>query len=85
MGRMRFLPAGILLAQAWLWAAVRHAKVPENGISPDVVEGRTGEVYLVYTRDRDAWFAVSGDAGTLPANSKATGFVDRHRDFCLVF
>lgn len=61
--RCLILLVAILLADSRLPGAVRRVHVPENGISPDIAVGASGTVYLVYGKDRNAFFAVSRDDG----------------------
>ncbi len=61
---------------------------------PIVLANAKGEVFLAWEEGRSIRWQItdsdgkrldSGDAGTLPNNSKATGFVHRDGNFCVVF
>lgn len=54
---------GVVICPTLLLAGVRRVRVPENGLAPDVAIGPAGELYLVYAKDRTAWFTVSRDGG----------------------
>ncbi len=63
MGKGCALLLSACLAQASLWAGVRHVPVPRGSVAPDVVADAAGNVYLVYAQDGDAWFTLSPDDG----------------------
>ncbi len=61
---------------------------------PIILVNRERRVFFAWEEGRTVCWQItdqagrvlgSGDAGSLPENSKATGFVDRKGDFCLVF
>ena len=61
---------------------------------PVILVNNAGQVYLAWEEGLQELWQIcdqagevlnSGDAGSLPDNSKATGFVDRDGNFCLVF
>ena len=69
-----------------------HGKALQN--HPVVLVNRTGDVLLAWEEGRDVFWQLlnadgnaesSGDAGALPPESKATGFVDPQGNFRLVF
>jgi hypothetical protein len=63
MRRIILLFFGLFIAQGWLWGGVRRVRVPLDGVSPDVVVEPSGEVYLVFARNQNAFLAISSDNG----------------------
>jgi hypothetical protein len=63
MRRIILLLSGLLIAQGWLWGGVRRVRVPQYGVSPDVIVTPSGEVYLVFARNQNAYLAISKDNG----------------------
>jgi hypothetical protein len=63
MRRFVLLLSGLVIAQGWLWGGVRQVRVPAGGVSPDVVVGPSGDVYLVFARNLNAYLAISKDNG----------------------
>lgn len=51
----------VLLGPALVFGAVRRVRVPQGGIAPDAALGPSGEVYLVYGKEKNAFFALSQD------------------------
>lgn len=63
MRKFVLLLSGLLIAQGFLWGGVRRVRVPGYGVSPDVVMAPSGEVYVVFARDQNAFLAISKDNG----------------------
>ena len=63
MRRVVFLFFVLLIVSGWLQGGVRRVRVPQDGISPDVVVGPSGKVYVVFARGQNAFLAISDDSG----------------------
>lgn len=63
MGRVSAFFLVALLGPALAFGSVRRVRVPEGGIAPDAAVGPSGGVYLVYGKEKNAFFALSQDGG----------------------